>query len=127
MHTHPKRDLKFWEDKYAAIWQKMADLNARMLHLTFYASYIPKRRTKGFLRTTYRHSYWPVEKSTPYLTNKRTFNYRSRAQWKARHNRWKRYVTMMAVTRKRLKMLETTKLPYYRERIKSLGGTLKWG
>lgn len=132
MYQHRKRDLKYWQDKDNASWQKCALIKSEIMQLEFYIKCVPQRRYPGKDRTLQRR-YYDIESSDDILlkvkyvrSNRRVFAFRCHAHWADANKRWRSRVTRLASARKRLKMMQETKIPYYRERIKALGGKSMW-
>lgn len=109
------RDFKFWDDKYQAAWQESVRLKLEISSLISFNS-PPKKRYSGILR---------VDRFGR-KTNQRQFRYRNEMIFYKKYAGWLRRVTLAAKLRKRKRMLDTTKLPYYRERILALGKEPTW-
>lgn len=124
MYQHRKRDLQYWLDKDKATWNKTALLRSEIMQLEFYTKHAPSRRYPGKLRSVTKRR-WDGSTYTV-QTNLRVFAFRNHQQWRGAHKGWFKRVTKLAKARKRLKMIQETKVPYYRERIKTLGGKPFW-
>lgn len=133
LYEHRKRDLQYWLTKDQATWQIIANLKSEIILLESYSKHAPMRRGKGHLRVTRKRSYsWGDEDNGKEVikhtrTNRRLFAFRNHHQWKGHHVRWRNRIIKLAHARRRLRMIQETKIPYYRERIKALGGKPIWG
>lgn len=126
IYSHRKRDLEYWLTKDRATWNQVALLKSEISILESYSKRAPRRRYPGKDRVLTRRYYsWAggdqgVEKVRRTRTNRRDFAFRNHHQWKGAHVNWRGRIIKLARVRKRLKMIQDTKIPYYRERIKTL-------
>jgi hypothetical protein len=117
------RDFQFWNDKHGKAVHESTQLRAQILMLESWEKRPIKRRLSGYVREI-QWRRWSNGVALPNgksRTNSRQYNYRSYEKWARAHKHWLIQVTKLAKMRKRKKMLDDTKIPYYLQRIWQMG------